>query len=210
MNPGKWSCGFSILFYKGIAISWCLHCHTRKNTLSYILSSTGSSKVQGSKTGWFLLELRDLGRDFFPPFQQGLVTCAQSGLYFTCTLFLDCTSGEVFCEIYSFRPSKLLLLDNLKMSFSPGDLIWAKMRGYPHWPARVSTTARWYFGIKAKLAWLLIIISGNSSSFVISFEFFFYLHLDWSSCTRREDSFQEISNLLLWNTRDVSTPKVFL
>lgn len=32
------------------------------------------------------------------------------------------------------------------MSFSSGDLIWAKMRGYPHWPARVSTRN---FGIKA-------------------------------------------------------------
>lgn len=53
---------------------------------------------------------------------------------------------ELFCDIYSFRPFKLLLLDNLKMSFSPGDLIWAKMRGYPHWPARVSIR---YFGIKA-------------------------------------------------------------
>lgn len=53
---------------------------------------------------------------------------------------------ELFCDIYSFRPFKLLLLDNLKMSFSQGDLIWAKMRGYPHWPARVSIR---YFGIKA-------------------------------------------------------------
>ena len=39
-----------------------------------------------------------------------------------------------------------LLLDSLKMSFSPGDLIWAKVRGYPHWPARVSSI---YFEIKA-------------------------------------------------------------
>lgn len=30
------------------------------------------------------------------------------------------------------------------------------------------------------------------------------LCLDWSSCTRREDSAQEISNFLLWNTRNVS------
>ena len=38
------------------------------------------------------------------------------------------------------------LLDSLKMSFSPGDLIWAKMKGFPHWPARVSSI---YFEIKA-------------------------------------------------------------
>ena len=25
------------------------------------------------------------------------------------------------------------------MSYKPGDLIWGKMQGYPHWPARVSS-----------------------------------------------------------------------
>ena len=30
--------------------------------------------------------------------------------------------------------------------FKPGELIWAKMRGHPHWPARVSTR---YSGIKS-------------------------------------------------------------
>lgn len=43
-----------------------------------------------------------------------------------------------------FLSSKLAFLhqnfqgNSVRMSFSPGDLIWAKMRGYPHWPARVS------------------------------------------------------------------------
>lgn len=27
------------------------------------------------------------------------------------------------------------------MSFSPGDLIWAKMRGFRHWPARIDLPA---------------------------------------------------------------------
>ena len=27
------------------------------------------------------------------------------------------------------------------MTFSPGDLIWAKMRGYPHWPAQIDVPA---------------------------------------------------------------------
>ena len=61
-------------------------------------------------------------------------------------LYLIDEELHVFCEIYSFTSSKPLLLESRKMSFSPGDLIWAKMRGYPHWPARVSSI---YFEIKA-------------------------------------------------------------
>lgn len=34
------------------------------------------------------------------------------------------------------------------MSFSPGDLIWAKMRGYPHWPARVSVDVHELYQIR--------------------------------------------------------------
>jgi hypothetical protein len=26
----------------------------------------------------------------------------------------------------------------INMTFQAGDIIWAKMKGYPHWPARVS------------------------------------------------------------------------
>ena len=60
---------------------------------------------------------------------------------------------HVFCEIYSFTFSKPLRLDSLKMSFSPGDLIWAKVRGYSHWPARVSSI---YFEIKADESWAYV------------------------------------------------------
>ncbi|EDO42006.1 predicted protein, partial [Nematostella vectensis] len=28
------------------------------------------------------------------------------------------------------------------MTYQPGDLIWAKMRGYPHWPARIDLAAK--------------------------------------------------------------------
>ena len=56
-----------------------------------------------------------------------------------------------------------MLLDSLKMSFSPGDLIWAKMRGYPHWPARVSSI---YFEIKADESDGLVAVEcGNSKGY---------------------------------------------
>ena len=50
---------------------------------------------------------------------------------------------EIWGEIFRFTN---LLLDSRKMSFKPGDLIWAKIRGFRHWPARVSSI---YFEIKA-------------------------------------------------------------
>ena len=68
-----------------------------------------------------------------------------------------------------------LLLDSLKMSFSPGDLIWAKMRGFRHWPARVSSI---YFEIKADeseglLSWCWSWVETRST--MISFEVFLSL-----------------------------------
>ena len=53
-------------------------------------------------------------------------------------------SGARFPLYQSWIPIKPLL--SRKMSFSPGDLIWAKVRGFRHWPARVSSI---YFEIKA-------------------------------------------------------------
>lgn len=35
-----------------------------------------------------------------------------------------------------------MLANTFGMSYSPGDLIWAKMRGYPHWPARIDLPAQ--------------------------------------------------------------------
>ena len=68
-----------------------------------------------------------------------------------------------------------LLLDSLKMSFSPGDLIWAKVRGYPHWPARVSSI---YFEIKADESWAYVEVQWGwveTRSTMISFEVFLSL-----------------------------------
>lgn len=113
--------------------------HAQKYLVLDIVFHPDISKNSRVHASFFLQALRD------PPFLEGLVTCALPACisHAPHSTALD---EELFCDIYSFRPFKLLLLDNLKMSFSPGDLIWAKMRGYPHWPARVSIR---YFGIKA-------------------------------------------------------------
>ena len=82
--------------------------------------------------------------------------------------------------------------------FSPGQLVWAKMRGYPPWPAGVSS-------LKSKQTFLCRLALWNSTlSFAVFLSPFRLIFLH-----QKKECMQKICYLLFRNTRNIRTHKLF-